>query len=434
MSYRGGSGGGNGLIREQADMQGLNDRLAHYMDKMRHLKQVGHGMEPSKYHESMKMLEDEMKKLRAMYEAELDKLRRKLDEANRDKAALAASASQNKGAASDLQNKLGELSSQNRKLADDVDRLQRRLAEKDKENAELKSKLEALCRELDMIKPSYAKSSRDIEELRKRLAEECQKKKEAEEKNKQLCDKINFDQQKNAQEQKDLADRLRTANEIIQNLEKKLRNNSGDDVAKMMKKLRDANAAEMAKFQKETEDKLAKNLAALQRQIAEDAKEKERLNREKSKMEEALRHLTGKVGELEGQNNGLRQQVAQLQKELADCQARERDLENKLRDLQNLLMDRTKEYQQSREAHASLRAEIETYRNLLDATKDASRPATQQSTGGAARNSFVNKGPNTEYYDRFCREKPNYNLPNIKENTGMQKTGLRSGPNYSMKN
>ena len=63
---------------------------------------------------------------------------------------------------------MAELNSQNRKLAEDIDRLQRRLAEKDKENAELKSRNVALNRELETIKPSYAKNHRDVEELQKR--------------------------------------------------------------------------------------------------------------------------------------------------------------------------------------------------------------------------------------------------------------------------
>ena len=52
------------------------------------------------------------------------------------------------------------------------------------------------------------------------------------------------------QERRDLAERLKTANEINQNLENKLRNAKGDDVQNMMKKIREANAADMAKFQK----------------------------------------------------------------------------------------------------------------------------------------------------------------------------------------
>ena len=60
-----------------------------------------------------------------------------------------------------------------------------------------------------------------------------------------------------------------------------------------------------------------------------------------------------------------------LKRELGETKGKERDLLDKLRELQNLLMDKTKEYNAARDAQATLRAEIDTYRNLLDASKDS---------------------------------------------------------------
>ena len=70
------------------------------------------------------------------------------------------------------------------------------------------------------------------------------------------------------------------------------------------------------------------------------------------------------------QNKALAEQVSGLKKELGEAKGKERDLLDKLRELQNLLMDKTKEYNAARDAQASLRAEIDTYRNLLDANKE----------------------------------------------------------------
>ncbi|KAK2149257.1 hypothetical protein LSH36_458g01016 [Paralvinella palmiformis] len=182
------------MYHEKQEMQGLNDRLAAYMDKVRQLKQAGKTMDPEKYREAMRQLEDELKKLKSMYENEIDKLR------------------------------LADANAMNRKLSDQLDKVQRRLAEKEKEASENKNYVDALKREIEQLKPNYMKSNRDADELKRRLADEMNRRKEAEEKIKQLQDKMAFDSAKMAQERRDLAERLKTANEINQNLENKLRN------------------------------------------------------------------------------------------------------------------------------------------------------------------------------------------------------------------
>ena len=64
------------------------------------------------------------------------------------------------------------------------------------------------------------------------------------------------------------------------------------------------------------------------------------------------------------QNDALRKE---LEDERARSKAQLRDLECKLRDLQEQLMGKVKDFNQARDAQASLRNEIETYRQLLEA-------------------------------------------------------------------
>ena len=60
---------------ERRDMQGLNDRLASFLNRLRQLQANAGQMDTSAYHAAIKSLEDEIGKLKAMYEAELDRLR-----------------------------------------------------------------------------------------------------------------------------------------------------------------------------------------------------------------------------------------------------------------------------------------------------------------------------------------------------------------------
>ena len=59
---------------ERGQMQHLNDRLAAYVARVQQMRNQSHSV-PSGYHESMKGLEDEILKLKGLYEAELNRLR-----------------------------------------------------------------------------------------------------------------------------------------------------------------------------------------------------------------------------------------------------------------------------------------------------------------------------------------------------------------------
>lgn len=436
MSFHGTSSGpiGDTARMEKAEMQDLNNKLAAYMDKMRHLKQQGPALDPAKYQAAMRSLEDELMKLKNMYENELAKLRRQLEEANRARHA----GDQAKGAVNDLQNKLGDAHGRNKKLQDDMNNLQRHLLEKEKENADLKAKLANACAELDQLRAM----ARDYEDLKRKLDQEQNRRRAAEDRVKQLEDKCGFDTQRLAQENKDLKDRLQKANDIIQTLEKKVKDmskGSGDEMAKMVQQMRDANAADMRKFQKETEDALGKNLKELKDQIERDASEKERLKRENAMLQEKVRQLQGRLGEMDGQNQGLRAQNGALQKELdnekAATNARIKELERRIRELQDMLMERTKEFNEARDIQASLRQEIDTYRRLLEG--ESARPGTNASGRGRTPNIDASQAPvkshnapnsalamkraETTYRDSYN------NLPFIKKQQGYNRGTLASG-------
>lgn len=60
---------------ERRDMQGLNDRLASFLNRLRQMQANAGQMDTSAYHAAIKNLEDEIAKLKSMYDAELDRLR-----------------------------------------------------------------------------------------------------------------------------------------------------------------------------------------------------------------------------------------------------------------------------------------------------------------------------------------------------------------------
>ena len=67
---------GAGLRAERSEMQGLNDRLECFMSKVRALRQQkGATIDPASFLDTLKMMEDEMNRCKATYEAEIAKLR-----------------------------------------------------------------------------------------------------------------------------------------------------------------------------------------------------------------------------------------------------------------------------------------------------------------------------------------------------------------------
>ena len=57
----------------------------------------------------------------------------------------------------------------------------------------------------------------------------------------------------------------------------------------------------------------------------------------------------------------------QLEADRGDAHAKIKELNDRIRDLQEQLMNKMRDYNDARDAQASLRAEIDTYRKLLEA-------------------------------------------------------------------
>ena len=89
---------------------------------------------------------------------------------------------------------------------------------------------------------------------------------------------------------------------------------------------------------------------------------KSTVHRQSEGLQNALCHSLQNKG-LAGANQALK---AENDADRAKAQAAIDDLEKKLTELQNQLMNNSKEFSNTREAQASLRNEIDTYRILLD--------------------------------------------------------------------
>lgn len=381
-------------------MQGLNDRLAAFLNRLRQMQANAGQMDTSAYHTAIKNLEDEIAKLKGMYEGELDRLRRALDQCNMEKNNLAAQAEKNAMMVNELQSKVQQLEALNQKLMNDLNALQGSMAGKDKMIADLQACLEAKERELERLRPMAGSASRELEEVKRRLEGEIAGRRDAEDKLKQLCAQREFDSKAKDDQLRDLQQRLDASAGIIASLEAKIRDLSnvpGMNLQALLQQLREGNASELRRLQKEMDEALNRQLGAMKGQLDENNRDKEELLRMKNQLQDEVARLRAMVADLQGQLNGCCQKNKELtdilNSERADSKRCIQELERRLKELQENLMAKMKECSNARDMQMSLKAEIDTYKNLLDAEESRLTKPSSNFTSSYQVSSNTVSGP-----------------------------------------
>jgi len=363
----------NTAREEMADMKQLNDRLAVYLTRLREMSIDS--ISNKDYMEAMRVLEDQISKLRQQYEKELMRLRANLAAAGKQNSELHAQIDHSRSTTDGLRATLAAETEKCARMSQDITDLQGQLANKDKEIANLKSQIGSFRLELDQIKPSHAVLGKENDELKRKLESELKERHGLGDKVKYLQDQSNFDTQSKQEHVRDLSDRLRASQDIIISLEKKImvltKSDNAETLSKMLKKLREANLAELQRYQQESERALNTSLGTFRSQLNDESKAREQLAKEKSTLENLVDNLSGKIHNLEGQLSAANKLNVTLQKSLAAQKAEAcsklAELERKLLEAQESMMSKAKECHGARDMQVALKTEIDNYRNLLDA-------------------------------------------------------------------
>ena len=91
--------------QEKDQLQGLNDRFASYLSRVRQMRDQTNRMESINVINNTKILEDEILVLKAMYERQLEDLRNQLDAMSAERTQYQLSASKNAALAAEYQEK-----------------------------------------------------------------------------------------------------------------------------------------------------------------------------------------------------------------------------------------------------------------------------------------------------------------------------------------
>ncbi|KAK3102723.1 hypothetical protein FSP39_013445 [Pinctada imbricata] len=315
--------------QEKEELQKINDRFTSYIQKVRHLREQSNQLDSSSFLKSAKVLEEEVANLKNLYETELENLRKQLEDATRERNSFQLQCNKYQQVTADIEARLMAETEKNRKLVDDINNVQRRMAQLETELHEAKFAPRQPQEDVQHLRREIDNLTRESETLRRRCEKEQLAWQEADERAHQLTKKLELSEQVHQQQVAELRERLENSTASVLTLEGRVRDLSKTDnsMPELMKQVREAAEEELRKYQSESEEVYNRNI-------------------------QNLRHQKSSLDAL-------------LQQERAKSSEQIQAVDKKMREVQELLVLKMREANVSRDVHIPLKAEIEALKLIL---------------------------------------------------------------------
>ncbi|VDI08766.1 Hypothetical predicted protein [Mytilus galloprovincialis] len=359
-----------GRLSDKDELLRLNNRLSEYITRVRQLGEKNGQTDSAAFIQSIKILEDELGKLKAMYESELNNIRRQLQDTVSEKNKFQQQNGSYLQAIKDLENRLTQEISKNNELVNNINNYQVKISCLEQELTKIKSAPKPVD-ESPTLRKQIADFSREREDFKGRWEKEQQIRKDIEEKFAAYAKKAEFDNNILRQQLSDLKQRLDTSTTTIVSLESKIReqNKSDTDIPQLLRQVRLAAEEDMRKHQAETERKHNDSISTLRVKMESDSAALARLEKEKAGIFGSFGDLKAKIANLEAQVSSLSQEKQSLGDLIAQerlmAAAQLREMEKRLQDMQNAVFAKLQELNVSKESYIPLKAEIEAMKILL---------------------------------------------------------------------
>lgn len=344
-------------VEEQEALQGLNDRLAAYIDKVRSLEAENSRLS-MQVRSTEEIVKREVTSVKTLFESELAELRKLLDDTSKEKARLQIEANKYKTDYDDLLAKYTKRDRDASALERRVSVLERQLADFqardwEKENLNLKNELDRLEKQLAAAK--------------KQLEEETLQRVDLQNRVKTLKEDLHFKSQVYEQELEE--SRVRTTTQM-EEVDSRVEQEYETRLQDALREIRAQHDYDLQSVKVELEGLYENKMEDLRKQLERSSASSEGTWEELMVSRRSVDELTAELGKLKSENAGLEIRVRdldiQLERERSDFRLRLRSKDDELAALRVQLEDLERDFAAILEIKIKLDRELEAYRKLLE--------------------------------------------------------------------
>ncbi|XP_031549204.1 lamin-B1-like [Actinia tenebrosa] len=358
---------------EKEYLSTLNDRFASYISRVRQMRELSGRNDTVNFMNSTKILEEEITALKAMYERQLEELRHQLEDLAKDRTQQQLAAAKNSALVAELQDKLGNETSNRKKVENALADAHRVIADK-----------EALLQDARVTTTQHQNAHMDttrerdglqtaLTQTQQALDTEMAARVDLQTNVNQLREKLGFEQQLHEKEMAEIRARLNEADQTILLAEERLHEHNiiDENLAAMLAKVKLHSQHELRRFKEESEishqnsmNQLKIQLDNESRNLASATDDNIHMKAHIESLQSKIINLDAKCSSLEAQNSSLIQSLEMERQQAANTI---KNLEAKLRELQEALMAKVRELGLAYNAHVPLDLELGAFATLLEA-------------------------------------------------------------------